>query len=831
MRKTDLNAIYISERVQETLRPVSVSALTAVVAPMGYGKTTAVNWFLNQRRQTEAAVILRVNIYSDNHFIFWKSVQNAFAAAGLTALAGCEYPEDASSAAQLMDDLCAVLAGDTPCYLFLDDFHLLKDEKAAKFLCGLANRLPANIHLIVASRNNFLPKEEILRLGHRLHRIGREQLRLNHTELAHYAHRCGMDLTEAQVESLLRSCEGWFSAIYLNLHSLAERGILLSEDADIYSMFTAAMLENLPSQKREFLAIMGLADEFTVEMARVVTEMPDAEEILLTLTEQNAFVTRLPDGKTFRFHHMLKECAVRLFARLAPEKQDACRERYGAWYEAKQQYLHALTAYEACKDYDAALQVIERDAGILLSSLDPAELLERLGRCPVETLKRHPFAILVLMRCMFNWRQIPKMMELKQLLLTTVAEHPEWSQEEKGSLLGECDLILSFLMYNDISAMSRLHRSASAQMSHPAISIQNSGGWTFGSPSVLMMFHRQPGQLDRELAEMDECMPHYYKITNGHGMGAETIMRAEADLQQGRFDDVQILLERAYAQIEGNGQTNMTLCCDFLAWRLSLCGPYTPRVPLEVRREELLRQHNMAWRNLFHAICAYYYALRGQTDGIPEVYAAHRMNTVNTLAPGKPMIGLIENQVYLAQGEWARVLGRGPGLLAMCEALHYDLVALHLRIQMAAACARLGRQDEGRSLLEQALAQAALDGFVVPFAENFRDLEPLLEAAQEGPHANAVRCILALGAAQQERCRALNRSEALPEAAARLTERELALARLIADRCTNKEIAARLFLSEGTVKQYTNQLYSKLGIGGGARTKRAQLAELFAKKY
>ena len=36
------------------------------------------------------------------------------------------------------------------------------------------------------------------------------------------------------------------------------------------------------------------------------------------------------------------------------------------------------------------------------------------------------------------------------------------------------------------------------------------------------------------------------------------------------------------------------------------------------------------------------------------------------------------SQVYLAQGEWARVLGRGPGLLAMCEALHYDLVALHL---------------------------------------------------------------------------------------------------------------------------------------------------------
>ena len=58
MRKLDLNAIYISERVQETLRPVSVSALTAVVAPMGYGKTTAVNWFLNSAGRRKMQYLL-----------------------------------------------------------------------------------------------------------------------------------------------------------------------------------------------------------------------------------------------------------------------------------------------------------------------------------------------------------------------------------------------------------------------------------------------------------------------------------------------------------------------------------------------------------------------------------------------------------------------------------------------------------------------------------------------------------------------------------------------------------------------------------------------------
>ena len=52
-RKWNLNAIYISERLQESLRPISRCTLTTVVAPMGYGKTTAVNWFLQERAKAE----------------------------------------------------------------------------------------------------------------------------------------------------------------------------------------------------------------------------------------------------------------------------------------------------------------------------------------------------------------------------------------------------------------------------------------------------------------------------------------------------------------------------------------------------------------------------------------------------------------------------------------------------------------------------------------------------------------------------------------------------------------------------------------------------------
>lgn len=579
------------------------------------------------------------------------------------------------------------------------------------------------------------------------------------------------------------------------------------------------MLESLPEKTRGFLAVMGLADEFTVEMARAVTALPDAEEVLRALTQQNAFVTRLPDGVSFRFHHMMKECAERLFAQLPAARQTEVWQRYGRWYAQKAQYLHALQAFEHCGDRDAALAVIEADAGDLLASLSPAELLQRLDRCPVEALQRHPLAILVLMRRMFTWRQIPKMLELKALLLTAIEEHPELSGEERGNLLGECDLILSFLCYNDISAMSRLHRSASSRMSRPAISIQSGGGWTFGSPSVLMMFYRAPGELQRELAEMDECMPHYYQVTNNHGQGAETIMRAEALFCQGRFTDAHIELEHAYAQVKDNGQINMELCCDFLSRRLSLHTDVEQRYPFAERYAALLRYHDASWINLWNATSAYYHALRGETDKIPEVFSQHRLSSVNMLEPGKPMMEMIENQVYLAQGAYAKVVGRSTELLAVCEAMHYALVALHIRIQTAAAYEKLGKTEEARAWLSQALSDAGPDGVVMPFVENYDHLKPLLAREIK---TDFIARLTALGDAAMAR----KTASARPAALGALTQREFEIVALMAQRLSNREIAERLFLSEGSVKQYVNQIYSKLHIEGDTRTKRKQLARL-----
>ena len=78
------------------------------------------------------------------------------------------------------------------------------------------------------------------------------------------------------------------------------------------------------------------------------------------------------------------------------------------------------------------------------------------------------------------------------------------------------------------------------------------------------------------------------------------------------------------------------------------------------------------------------------------------------------MMELIENQVYLAQGEYAKVIGRSETLLGVCEAMHYALVALHIRLQTAAAYEMLGKMRGSSHALLSALEDAAPDALLSP---------------------------------------------------------------------------------------------------------------------
>ena len=823
-RKKDLNTIYISERMQEALRNIARCPLTEVVAPMGYGKTTAVGWYLKDRAEVERAVIIRISIYSDNKQIFWKSTQKAFAEAGFPLLSEYEFPSELSESVMLAEDICSMLDIDRACYIFIDDFHLLNSRGVASFLCMIAKKLPGNVHIIAAGRGRVLQNSDIVQLGRMLHQISADSFRLNYTELSVYAGKCGITLSDEQLDKLMHLSEGWFSAVYLQLRSMEEYGDMTGDMLDIYEMFNSALIDPLEEELREFIAVMSPADEFSLEMAEYITQNEESEKLLRKLTESNAFVRRLAGGSGYRFHHMLKTCASRIFSQYDKSVQDMYIDRYGSWHRQRFEYIRAMMFYERSKNHRAWLAVVAEDAGVLLAGLNPSEVLETLQKCTAKELKADPHAILVLMRRLFSWGNIPKMLELKDLLTEAVETDTAHTQEQRNNLLGECDLIMSFLCYNDIEGMSRLHRSACSKMTHTAQSIRTYGSFTFGSPSVLMMFHRSPGNMKHEVAVMETAMPFYYKVTDEHGAGAELVMSAEEAFMRGEFSAAGVLLAKAEYRAAEKHQNYLLQCCDFIRLRKSL---FDGSEYIYSGSSEIKKHHDTMLMLVNDSIRAYYYALSGICEHIPERFAEHHIESANILNPAVPMMQMIENQVYLAQGSFETVIARSEKLLQLCDKMNYALVRIHIQIQTAAAYKILGMREEASAIIEAALRESEADWGLIPAAENYRYIG---EFVRKYNHRDFAEQIERLGEKFEANCADLQSHMYGGDIIEGLTDREMEIAKMAADRRSNREIAAGLFLSEGTVKQYINRIYGKLGIEGDYSTKRKRLADIIKSK-
>ena len=644
----------------------------------------------------------------------------------------------------------------------------------------------------------------------RLLELGAADLRLTQEELLQYAGRCGLPLPEREAQALLSVSEGWIAMIYLMFRAYAQTGVWRFDAKGMDALMEQVMFEPLDERRRFFLLDICMAEAFTAEQAAFVWREPDADALLHDLTHNNAFIIESSPG-VYRCHHMLRQLLRRKFALLPQSAQaDACG-RLGSWYERTGEYLTAAELFRQASNWDGLLRAAAADCGKSVGGEHRQMLLSWCRDCPEDALRRHPDAVCVLMRKLFSFREIPELLRLRALLLDALQPGGAFCEQERENYLGECDLVMSFLRYNDIAAMSVLHRSACERMTRTTRCIDLGGTWTFGSPSVLMMFHRAAGQLDAENAQMRDCMPFYYKVTDGHGSGAEHSMQCETDLLRGDFTEAEIGCHLARDAALARGQYSILLTAEFTALRLAQLRGGATDAALERLRQTLKENRQFLLLRTLDLCIAWLDAQRGRA-GADAWFMAPEADA-SFLDPVLPMLRTVQNEVLLAAGAYTKLLARREACTALNASAHTALAQLYLHIQLACAENRLGRADAARRELDAALALAVPDGLYLPFAEHAEALGPLLPEAFAGNEA--AQAVLHCTAKPDDRG---------------LSPRELEIAQLAAARRTNAEIAAQLHLSEATVKNHLKRIFDKLGLDGSARGKRNLLADILSEK-
>ena len=314
-----VNNLYLSERLQKTLAGVGSHTVTTVIAPMGYGKSTALKWWQQQlAARIPHAKIFRQLVAADSRQDFWDGFCRALRPRPVLAgqLQALGFPADPHTMRLLHELLQDALAGHPdPVFFILDDVHLLQSVDLPGIVSFLAERLPPQVHIVLLSRNQIFSEAQKLRLGSRLLELGAADLRLTQEELLQYAGRCGLPLPEREAQALLSVSEGWIAMIYLMFRAYAQTGVWRFGAKGMDVLMEQVMFEPLDERRRFFLLDICMAEAFTAEQAAFVWREPDADALLHDLTHNNAFITT-GDAGVYRCHHMLRMLLRRKFALL-----------------------------------------------------------------------------------------------------------------------------------------------------------------------------------------------------------------------------------------------------------------------------------------------------------------------------------------------------------------------------------------------------------------------------------------------------------------------------------------------------------------------------------
>jgi LuxR family maltose regulon positive regulatory protein len=171
-------------------------------------------------------------------------------------------------------------------------------------------------------------------------------------------------------------------------------------------------------------------------------------------------------------------------------------------------------------------------------------------------------------------------------------------------------------------------------------------------------------------------------------------------------------------------------------------------------------------------------------------------------------------RILIAQGELDQATRLLPWMLEAAEAGGRTSKSIEILMLQALAFQAGGDTTQAMQALERALSLAEPRGFVGVFVDEGPPMTRLLyEAAARGIAPDYARRLLTafpVGTPDQGEGHEMPASE--QDLVEPLSERELEVLQVIAAGLTNREIAARLFLSLNTVKAHTRNIYGKLGV-------------------
>lgn len=739
-----------------------------------------------------------------------------------------------------------------PFIVALDDLHWIGDPAVYLLLDYLLERLPPQMRLVIASRQDPPLSLARLRARGQLSEIRLDQLRFSGPEIAaFFSEHLGYRLSENDLAMLLKETEGWAAALRMIASSLEPQSArtldhmtLSRPEKHIFDYLAEEVLGYQTSSERAFLLETSILPELTPGLCEAVTGFEQAGALLQNLHRRNLFLTELdPRHRVYRYHDLFREF---LQHKLAQERSpDHIRQLHRKAARAQILPGAVVRHWLAGAWWDEAAQAIEQLGEAFLSQGLLSTLRGWIEILPSEQIQRYPRLAYYQGRYAIRlgqWEQARYWLEQAQAGFEKTGLKAEQA---------ECLMYLAFGCFNR------------SDFQQAEVLLNQAWNLPLSAPSRLKIL------LGRCFyAAIKRNWPEYCEIKKeGLRLALEldtleayqelAVQLHLADLfVPGLLEPVEAFCHIVLERYRGKESTLEMSLLPVQSFILFLRGQFEPAEQVLEQARQLSVSTEVAGLSQLDLL-AVEGAMRKYRGAYAELaeFARATLPQLVQLEAARPWLGTYLgsdclDSIFLGQWEQAQIIyGHFSQLdrsqerpeievvslsleamlgamrdkrfaeaetllnqaLSLQQELPYSLAWNDVRVLVARLYLAWERPEQARAVFDAVLAQARTEGIPgLVLRHGPAEFGPLLElAARRSEFAEYAASLLRLAnpAFQPE-----SGPVKVPGSHETLSSREVEVLRLLAARATNREIATQLVISETTVKSHVQHILQKLNL-------------------
>jgi len=840
--------------------------LTLISASAGYGKSTLISSWLKTINTPSAW--LSLDEYDDESPVFLTyfvaAIQTIFPKVFLKtqALVSAPNPPPLSTIKDtLIGEMREILE---PFILVLDDFHVIHHVDIHDLFNDLLRYPSPAMHLVLITRRDPPLPITKLRAQAKLTEIRSQELRFTETETAVFLQQMDIQIDETAVADLTQNTEGWITGLRLSALSLRHRGAQLpigqvpQNVQYVTDYLIVEALAQLPPEITAFLlstSILNrlcgsLCDAVFSDRPNIQDPLPnvetgekntfaDGQAILEWLYEQNLFIIPLDDHhQWYRYHHLFQELLqMQLKQSIDSDAFNDLHRQASLWLSQAGLIDEALRHSLAAGDVTGAAELVEQNKQAVLEDGRWSILARWLNQLPDEIILQRPGLLLAsawVLNFQGAYEKIPAILKSLDHLLKDVRLAPE--------LEGDLDYFNALLLYWDwqIEPSLNLFRRAVAHIPRTNLGGRNEAeiylaiaSQMAGKGEEIARGYQKTlrnntsdgprkGYLLASLAFVyllsGKMMAVYEMAQQMTAFGARTqndLVGSWGSYLMGYVHYKWSNLETAVIHFSTALQNrffldvNTPIDC-YAGLIFSYQAMQQPLKALEIAEQML--EFAQQTQNPLHAVLARsvqtrLYLLQGDL-----LSASRWLETVELDADKGTMFFWLEQpritqcRILIAQESETSLYQATEKLNeygSLCQETYNIPRMVEIMLLKTLVHCKRAQLDEAQATLEQALNLAQPGGTIRPFVELGSEFIGIFKRLQsQGVTPDYIENILnAFDTVQPKDKDSLVNT---------LTNRELDILELLAQRLTNKEIAERLFISPLTVKKHTSKIYQKL---------------------